>query len=62
MPVSKSKMEANHRYDEKAYFRITTRFKKDFEPELRKYCGDSLNGFIVAAVTEKIERIKNGLE
>lgn len=58
MSVSKSKMEANHKYDDKAYFRTTIRIKRQYEDDLRKYAGGSINGFIAQAVIEKIEREK----
>lgn len=58
MAVSKSKMAANHKYDKKTYVRPSIRFKHSEMEEIKKYCGDSLNGFVVQAVMEKIERLK----
>lgn len=53
---SVAKIAANNRYDKKAYFRTLVRFRKEDENRIRAAAGDSLNGFIVSAVLEKIER------
>ena len=58
MPVSESRLKATSKWQKKAYFSFHLRFKKEDEEEIRQYGGDNLNGFIVAAVKEKIERIK----
>lgn len=58
MPLSKSKIATNHRYDEKTYFRQTVRFKKTDMDEIREYAGASINKFVNDAVMEKIERMK----
>jgi len=62
MPVSKAQLKAVAKYQKKTYFSFHLRFKKEDEEEIRQYAGDNLNGFIVAAVKEKIERIKAGLD
>lgn len=49
-------MAATKRFEEKAYFKTLVRFPKDKEEIIRAAAGDSLNGFIVRAVLEKIEK------
>ena len=49
-------MRATAKYEKTAYFKALVRFKKEDEPAIRAAAGDSLNGFIVQAVREKIER------
>ena len=53
---SAAKIAANNRYDKKTYFRVLVRFHKEDENRIRAAAGDSLNGFIVSAVLEKVER------
>ena len=50
-----SKAQAIKKYDNKAYFKSLVRFKKEDEERIRAAAGDSLNGFIVAAVMEKVQ-------
>lgn len=54
--ASAAHMRATAKFEKKAYFRTMVRFPKDKENLIRDAAGDSLNGFIVAAVLEKIER------
>lgn len=54
--ASAAKVRANAKYDNKAYFKTLVRFPKDKEQTIRDAAGNSLNGFIVRAVLEKIER------
>ena len=54
--VSDAQKKATYKYEKKAYFKTLVRFPVDMETEIRNACGDSLNGFIVSAVREKIER------
>lgn len=54
--ISKAQLKATAKYQSKAYFSTLVRFPKDKENIIRAAAGDSLNGFIVAAVLEKIER------
>ncbi len=54
--VSDAQMKATAKYEKLNYFKVLVRFPKDKEAEIRKAAGDSLNGFIVQAVFEKIER------
>jgi uncharacterized protein (DUF1778 family) len=54
--VSAAQMRAVEKYQKNNYFRVLARFPKDKENIIRSAAGDSLNGFIVSAVLEKIER------
>lgn len=58
MPTE-AQRRATKKFEDKAYFKALVRFKKSDEEMIRKAAGDSLNGFIVQAVMEKIERDKN---
>ena len=58
MGVSKAQLKATAKWESKAYFKTLVRFKADQEAEIRRYAKDNLNGFIVAAVQEKIQREK----
>lgn len=55
---SAAKIRANAKWDKKAYFRTMVRFKKEDEDRIRQAAGSSLNGFIVSAVLEKLDRIE----
>lgn len=59
MPLTEAKAKANQKYDTKAYWKFTMRIRKEYEEEIRKYAGTSLNGFVTEAIMEKIEREKN---
>lgn len=59
MPKSEALKRANKKYEDKAYFKTLVRFPADRENDIRKAAGGSLNGFIVSAVLEKVDRIKN---
>jgi hypothetical protein len=58
MGASKAQQKATEKWQKKAYFKALVRFKAERESEIRKFAGDSLNGFIVEAVEEKIARMK----
>ena len=64
---SKAKAEADARFNKKAYDQIVFRLRKDAKingNNLREYVkstGESLNGFIVRAITETIERDKKSI-
>lgn len=64
MPQSKAHMEATGRYNKKAYDRIELKLRKDAEingDTIRAYAesrGESLNAFLVRAVTETMARDK----
>lgn len=56
--VSKAQMKATAEYEKKAYFKALVRFPAEREDEIRKAAEGSLNGFIVKAVLEKVENMK----
>lgn len=57
--TSKSQMKAVRRYDENNYDRITVRVPKGYREELKeKLHPESINGFILKAIAEKMERDK----
>lgn len=45
---------ATKKFEEKAYFKTLVRFKKEDEERIRNAAGDSLNGFIVRCVLDKL--------
>lgn len=56
---SKARIAANNRYNAKAYDRINiavAKGKKDVIQACAAKTGDSINGFIVKAIDEKLER------
>lgn len=59
MPNTEAKLKAINKYDAKTYWKFTMRIRKEYEEEIRKYAGASLNGFVTEAIMEKIEREKN---
>lgn len=54
MAVSKSQLRATKKYDKGHYFKKLVRFRKEDEEAIRAAAGNSLNGFIVDAVMEKV--------
>ena len=52
--VSKAQIKAVAKYEKKAYFKVLVRFPIDKEKEIRRFSGNSLNGYIVQAVLENI--------
>lgn len=54
MPVSQAHKRATAKYEKNNYFKALVRFKKEDEKRIRAAAGDSLNGFIVSAVLEKV--------
>jgi len=56
MPATEAHMRATAKYEQKAYFKTLVRFPAKDEEMIREAAGESLNGFIVRAVMEKIER------
>lgn len=58
MGVSKAQARATVKYENKAYFKSLVRFKKEDEKRIRAAAGNSLNGFIVSAVLEKVQQIE----
>ena len=58
--ASAAQMRATAKYEKTAYFKTLVRFPADKENIIRSAAGGSLNGFIVSAVLEKIERETGG--
>ena len=54
--ASAAQMRAIEKYQKKNYFKTLVRFPKEKENIIRSAAGDSLNGFIVSAVFEKLAR------
>ncbi|MFV0515792.1 MAG: DUF1778 domain-containing protein [Aminipila sp.] len=56
---SESRLAANRRYDDKAYDKIMIRVKAGQKERIQQAADNedkSLNGYIVEAITEKMER------
>lgn len=66
MPKTPAKAAADDRYNKKTYEQLRMRFRKDSEINgnfIRNYAqdrGESINGFILRAVTETIKRDTGG--
>lgn len=58
MPVTKAQLASKKKYESKAYWKPTIRFKKDLEATIRKYAKDSVNDFVVSAVMEKLKKLE----
>ena len=64
MPVSKAQMKATARYSKKTYDTVLVKIRKDSDltlamiKEHAETMGESVNGFIVQAIKEAIERDK----
>ena len=56
--VSAAQKRATAKYEKNNYFKTMVRFPIEKESEIRKAAKNSLNGFIVSAVLEKLEREK----
>nr|DAL54737.1 MAG TPA_asm: N-acetyltransferase [Caudoviricetes sp.] len=56
MTATKAKIRATSKYEKKAYFKTLVRFKAEDEKRIREAAGESLNGFIVSAVLEKLKK------
>lgn len=54
--ASAAHMKATQKWEKDNYFRTSVRFKKSDETRIRTAAGNSLNGFIVAAVMEKVKQ------
>ena len=54
--VTAAQLRATAKYQKKNYFKTLVRFPINKESAIRPAAGDSLNGFIVSAVLEKIAR------
>lgn len=55
--VSAAHMAATAKWEKNNYFKTLVRFPAALETQIRAAAGDSLNGFIVQAVREKLDRI-----
>jgi hypothetical protein len=56
--VSEAQMRATAEYEKKNYDKVLVRFPKGTKAMIES-TGSSINGFIVAAVNEKLETMKN---
>lgn len=54
MATSKAHIRATAKYEKNNYFKTLVRFKKEDEERIRNAAGDSLNGFIVQCVLDKL--------
>lgn len=54
MATSKAHIRATAKYEKNNYFKTLVRFKKEDEERIRNAAGDSLNGFIVKCVIDKL--------
>ncbi|MCX4256471.1 MAG: hypothetical protein OSJ54_06045 [Oscillospiraceae bacterium] len=65
---SQARIDANARYDKKAYDKILLRIRRDADINadyIRTHAermGESVNGFLLRAVTEMIERDKQNIK
>lgn len=57
MAVTQAKMKSNKKYDLNHYDQVTSRLPKGVKDKIQEL-GYSVNGFIVEAVNEKLERIE----
>lgn len=60
MPVSEAQKKATAKYEQQNYDKVLLRLEKGRKDEIKTAAekqGQSLNGFIVSAIDEKIERI-----
>ena len=61
MPVSEARKRASRKYNEKAYDRLEIKVLKGKKELIKDYAlavGESLNGYVVQAINERIERDK----
>ena len=59
MPATKARIDANRRYNEKAYDRIELKVPKGQKAELQEHAqqrGESLNAFVNRAIDHEVER------
>lgn len=54
MATSKAHIRATAKYEKNNYFKTLVRFRKEDEERIRNAAGDSLNGFIVKCVLDKL--------
>lgn len=64
MPVSKAQIKATTKYESANYDKILLRLPKGSREEIKEIAaaaGESVNGYILAAVDERMQRDKNNL-
>lgn len=52
--ATKAQAKATAKYEKNAYFKTLVRFKKEDEERIRTAAGESLNGFIVQCVLDRV--------
>ena len=65
MTVSKAQKKATAKYEQQNYDKVLLRLEKGKKEKIRAAAekqGQSLNGYIVTAVDEKMQRSSNGKE
>ena len=60
--ASAARVKANDRYKKKAYYSTLVRFKKEDEERIRSASGESVNGFIVECVMDRLKEIERSIE
>lgn len=52
--ATKAQAKATAKYEKNAYFKALVRFRKEDEERIRAAAGNSLNGFIVQCVLDRV--------
>ena len=60
--ASAARVKANGRYNKKTYYSTLVRFKKEDEERIRSAAGESVNGFIVECVLDRLKEIERSIE
>ena len=60
--ASAARVKANDRYNKKAYYSTLVRFKKEDEERIRSAAGESVNGFIVECVMNRLKELERSSE
>lgn len=60
MAVSEAQKKATAKYEKENYDKVLTRFPKGTKEKILQTGAKSVNSFIISAVDEKLDRIKNG--
>lgn len=53
--ATKAQAKATAKYEKNAYFKALVRFRKEDEERIRAAAGESLNGFIVKCVLDRVK-------